>query len=232
MRKKFIIANIITFDIILIFDIWYMFGGGLLAKSIASIMFVGTGAINYIYCFKNKIDLKFPKWMLVALTCAMLADIILVLNFYFGVAVFALGHIFYFTSYCMLRRINSKDLLCGVSIFILSFLIIQFVPFIDFGSSLMKNVCCVYALLISFMIGKSISNLLQDNNTNNIIIAVGSTLFFISDFMLMLDKFGNIPGTNYLCLSTYYMGQFILAFSLFKYATVHSMRYNKNKKAS
>ena len=41
MRKKFVMANIVTLALILIFDVWYMFGGGLFAKSIASIMFVG-----------------------------------------------------------------------------------------------------------------------------------------------------------------------------------------------
>ena len=77
MRKKFVMANIVTLALILIFDVWYMFGGGLFAKSIASIMFGGAGIVNYLYCAKNEVDLKFPRWMLVALTCAMLADIIL-----------------------------------------------------------------------------------------------------------------------------------------------------------
>ena len=144
MRKKFVMANIVTLALILIFDVWYMFGGGLFAKSIASIMFVGAGIVNYLYCAKNEVDLKFPRWMLVALTCAMLADIILVLNFYLGVAVFALGHVFYFVSYCMLGKINRKDLLCGVGIFTFALSVIQFAPFLDFGSGFMKNVCCGY----------------------------------------------------------------------------------------
>lgn len=232
MRKKFVMANIVTLALILIFDVWYMFGGGLFAKSIASIMFVGAEIVNYLYCAKNEVDLKFPRWMLVALTCAMLADIILVLNFYLGVAVFALGHVFYFVSYCMLGKINRKDLLCGVGIFTFALSVIQFAPFLDFGSSFMKNVCCAYALIISFMVGKAISNLLEEKNATNITIVVGSILFIISDLMLMLDKFGSIPGTSYLCLGTYYPGQFILAFSLFKHATINRLNYNKNDKVS
>ena len=232
MRKKFVMANIVTLALILIFDVWYMFGGGLFAKSIASIMFVVAGIINYLYCAKRNADLKFPKWMLVALTCAMLADIILVLNFYLGVAVFALGHVFYFVSYCMLSKINRKDLLCGVGIFTFALSVIQFAPFLDFGSGFMKNVCCAYALIISFMVGKAISNLLEEKNATNITIVVGSILFIISDLMLMLDKFGSIPGTSYLCLGTYYPGQFILAFSLFKHATINRLNYNKNAKVS
>src|SRR5438105_4769730 len=111
MKKQFIMANTIMLILILIFDVLYMFGGGLLAKSIASIMFVTSGVINLTYCIKNKTNLKFPIWMIIALTCAMLGDILLVINFYLGTAVFAIGHIFYFVSYCMLSKVNRKDLI-------------------------------------------------------------------------------------------------------------------------
>ena len=224
MKKSFITANAIMLILILIFDVCYMFGGGLPAKSIASIMFVIAGIINLIYCIKNKANLKFPKWMIVALTCAMLGDILLVLNFYLGTAVFAIGHIFYFVSYCMLEKINRRDLICGISIFAFALSVILFTPFLDFRSNLMKVVCCVY--------GKAVSNLLKEKNSTNKTIAIGSILFFISDFMLMLDMFGNIPGTNYLCLGTYYPGQFILALSLFRYASTNSLKYKKNNLVS
>ena len=72
MKKSFVMANAIMLALILIFDVWYMFGGGLFAKSIASIMFVITGLINFMYCIKNKTKLKFPIWMMVALIFAML----------------------------------------------------------------------------------------------------------------------------------------------------------------
>ena len=58
MKKSFIKANAIMLTLILIFDVWYMFGGGLFAKSIASIMFVGAGIINLVSCIKNKVNLK------------------------------------------------------------------------------------------------------------------------------------------------------------------------------
>ena len=224
MNKNFVVANVIMLILILIFDVLYMFGGGLIAKSIASIMFVTSGVINLIYCTKNKTNLKFPIWMIIALTCAMLGDILLVINFYLGTAVFATGHIFYFVSYCMLSKINRKDLICGISIFTFALCIILFVPFLDFGSNFMKGVCCAYAFIISFMVGKAISNLLKEKDSTNKIIVIGSILFFISDLMLMLNKFGNIPGTSYLCLGTYYPGQFILGLSLFIYGSTNSLK--------
>ena len=224
MNKNFVVANVIMLILILIFDVLYMFGGGVIIKSIASIMFVTSGVINLIHCTKNKTNLKFPIWMIIALTCAMLGDILLVINFYLGTAVFATGHIFYFVSYCMLSKINRKDLICGISIFTFALCIILFVPFLDFGSNFMKGVCCAYAFIISFMVGKAISNLLKEKNATNKIIVIGSILFFISDLMLMLNKFGNIPGTSYLCLGTYYPGQFILGLSLFIYGSTNSLK--------
>jgi len=222
MKKLFWVANAIMLALILIFDVCYMFGGGLPAKATASIMFVGAGAINLVYCIKNNKNLKFPIWMMVALTCAMLGDILLVLNFYLGTAVFAVGHIFYFVSYCMLEKMHRRDLICGISISVVALSIILFTPFLDFGAALMQGVCCTYAFIISFMVGKAISNLLKENSLVNIIIVIGSSLFFISDLMLMLDVFGDIPEASYLCLGTYYPAQFLLAFSLFVYACIDS----------
>ena len=204
-----------------------MFKDGLVLKSIASNLFVATGLINLIYCIKNKINLKFPIWMIIALISAMLGDISLEFNFYLGTAVFAVGHIFYFVSYCMLGKINPRDLLCGSIISIIAISIILFTPFLDFGGALMKSVCCAYGIIISFMVGKAISNVIKDNSITNIIIVVGSILFFISDFMLMLRLFGGISVAKYLCLGTYYPAQFLLAFSLFIYGFINFLKEKK-----
>ena len=227
MKKIFMMLNAIMLTFILIFDVLYMVKGGLILKSIASIMFVIAGIINIIYCIKNRRDLKFPIWMLVALVCAMLGDILLNINFYVGTIIFAVAHIFYFVSYCMLYKLNGRDFLCGIIIAIIALSIILFTPFLNFGATLMKGICCGYALIISLMVGKAISNVLKEKCFINIIIVVGSILFFISDFMLMLNKFGSIPGTSYFCLGTYYPAQFLLAFSLFAYATMNFL--NKRK---
>lgn len=224
MKKLFMILNTIMMAFILIFDVLYMINGGLILKSIASIMFVLTGVINIRYCIKNKINLKFPIWMIIALVFAMLGDILLNINFYVGTIIFAVSHVFYFVSYCMLQKFNKKDILYGFIIFIFAISIILFTPFLNFEAALMKRICCFYALIISLMVGKAISNVLKQNNFTNIIIVIGSILFFVSDFMLLLNKFGNISGTNYLCLGTYYPAQFLLAFSILAYADVNFLK--------
>ena len=230
MNKNYIKMNIVLLMIMLVFDVWYMFGGGLFAKSIASIMFVTVGSINLYYCTKNKNNLNFPKWMVVALVFAMIADILIVINFYSGVVLFATAHVFYFISYCKLQKTNFKDLICGITMSIISLFIIFNIPFIDFGSSLMQIVCSTYAIIISFMVGKAISNLLSEKNNTNKIIVIGSILFFISDFMLMLDVFGNIKVASYLCLGTYYPAQFLLGFSVLIYGNMNISGKIKNIK--
>ena len=98
MKKLFVVTNVIMLTFILIFDMFYMTSNGLLVKAIASLLFVITGLINLMYCIKNKENLKFPIWMIIALTIAMLGDILINLNFYLGTIVFGLGHVFYFAS--------------------------------------------------------------------------------------------------------------------------------------
>ena len=107
----------------------------------------------------------------------------------------------------------------GISVIILA--IILLTPFLDFRNAMTQDIGCVYAVIISFMVGKAISNLVNENNFVNRIIGIGSILFLISDLMLMLHVFGNISGANDLCLATYYPAQFLLAFSLFGYASIH-----------
>ena len=226
MTKTFLVINSITLVFMLIFDVFYMISHGLLVKSIASIMFVTTGTVNFIYCIKNKSSLKFPIWMIVALVFAMLGDILLVLNFYLGALSFGIGHIFYFVSYCMLEKLNRRDFIYCIFISIFAISVILFAPFLDFGGDLMQTVCLAYAIIISFMVGKSISNLVKEKNRVNILIAIGSFLFIFSDCMLMLEMFGGISVASYLCLLTYYPAQFLLAFSLLVYGQI-SLTENK-----
>lgn len=221
--------NVVMLLLISILDVCYMFKGGLMFKSAASMMFVLTGLINLTYCVKNKVDLKFPMWMMTAFIWAMLGDILLLFNFYYGAVAFALGHVFYFVAYCMLKKINRRDFICGISILGIALGAILFVPFLEFQVALMQGVCCLYALIISFMVGKAVSSWLREKSILNAIILVGSVLFFISDLMLLLNKFGDVSWASYLCLGTYYPAQFLLAFSLFIYVPSHSLKPNRDR---
>lgn len=221
MKKKFLIFNIIMLLAIIIMDICYMTMGGLLFKSITSSFFVLTGIINIVYARKCKVNLKYPIWMGVALVFAMLGDIWLNLIFYAGVGLFALGHILYFVSYAVLKKIRPKDFVYSVICMAIALFVLIGLPILKFDSITMQVICSIYALIISCMVGKAISNYVEEKNPSNTIIVIGSILFFISDMMLAFNMFGQIPYTGKICLSTYYPAQFLLAFSIFSYTNQH-----------
>ena len=72
--------------------------------------------------------------------------------------------VFFFISYCALSKFTFIDIIYGVIIFVPSVLFMIFAPMFNYGGILMEVVCVVYAVIISFMVGKSISLLVSRKN--------------------------------------------------------------------
>ncbi len=219
MKKTFYIINAILIALICASAICYDRLGGLWLKGLTSSGFVILGAINLIFIFKNNSNKKFGILMLVGLCLGMVADVVLNLNglFIAGAAIFAIGHVFYVIAYCMLAKFRWTDLIASAAIFIPAALFIILAPIFNFGGILMEIVCVVYALIISMMAGKAISNLIRERTISNLLILIGSVLFVFSDMMLLLGVFGaNMPFATLdsLCILTYYPAQCLLAHSL------------------
>lgn len=216
LKNIFLIINVLLIMGILLGDICYITLGGLLAKGLTSGLFLLLGLVNLVYLIIDKRkDLKFPIIMLCGLLFAMLGDIILNIHFISGAILFAIGHVFYFIAYSFILKFKWIDLLFGFAIFIPALLFITLVPIFDFGGVLMEIVCVVYALVISLMVGKSLSNFVRERNPKNLLILIGSILFFFSDLMLLLNVFGSLgKAVDILCLATYYPAECLLAFSI------------------
>ena len=230
MKKIVLLSNLVLLLALVALDIAYIVEGTLLLKSLASAMFVLVGAVNLAYAIKTKAKLQFPILMLVGLVFAMLGDIILNIHFIAGAVLFAVGHVFFFVSYCMLEKLNYKDLIWGLVIFIPSMLFIVLAPIFDFGGALMETVAVLYALIISLMVGKALSNLIKNRSLLNIIILIGSVMFFLSDLMLLLNVFASLPVVGIICLVLYYPAEFLLGFSIFTFANKNQAAdTNKNK---
>ena len=212
------IFNALLILAVLIEDVFFILKGTLLIKSITSACFVLLGALNLYFAFKNKAEnKKFCILMLVGLFFAMLGDILLEIEFIVGALLFAVGHVFYFIAYCHLLPFKWKDLIYGAAIFVPATLFIVLAPIFDFGGTLMELVCVFYAVIISCMVGKSISNVVKEKSLLTILLLVGSFLFFFSDLMLLLNVFGNMPRViGVLCLATYYPAECVLAFAISK----------------
>lgn len=219
MKKNISLINIALIVLVIIGDLFYMiYNDSLLIKSITSGLFVILGTINLIVALKNNIKNKrFAIIMLVGLVFAMLGDIILELHFILGAGLFAIGHVFYFIAYCNLIKFRWKDLIFGSIIFVPVTLFIIFAPIFNFGGLVMEIVCIVYAIIISCMVGKAISNFIHYKSPLTLIIMIGSILFMISDFMLLLNVFADLHRIfGILCLATYYPAECVLAYSILK----------------
>lgn len=222
--KKYQIINIAFAAIIVIGDLFYTIFGGLWLKGLTSFGFVAMGAVNLVAAFKTEYR-KFAIIMLIGLVFAMLGDIVLNIEFMYGAILFAIGHVFYFVAYMKLSKFKWTELLYAACIFVPCALIILFLPIFNYGSDMLKYLCVVYALVISLMTGRAISNYVQNKSTPALIIIIGSALFCFSDLMLLFDAFANVSAIfEILCLATYYPAQILLAYSIFS--------YSKNKKQS
>ena len=114
---------------------------------------------------------------------------------------------------------KARDLILSILIFAVSAMIITLVPIFDFGSALMEGICMLYALVISFMVGKACSNLLRKRNAVTAIAVVGSVLFYFSDLMLVFNVFADASKiTDTLCLFSYFPAQCLLAHSIFQFS--------------
>lgn len=216
MKKLFTIFNFVFLALIVAGDICYTIFGGLWLKSLTSLMFVMLGGINLFYAIKNKTKYqKFSIWLFVGLVFAMAGDIVLNLYFIGGAILFAIGHVFFFVSYCFVQEFKWTDLIYTAIIFVPSLMVLLFVPILNYGGILMQIVCIAYALIISLMLGKAIANFVREKNMFTLIILVGCALFFFSDLMLLFDVFAGAKVAGILCLATYYPAEFLLAHSIF-----------------
>lgn len=217
--KKINIFNLTMAILLICADIAYVLVGTLLIKSIASLIFVAIGFVNLTYLLKVNKQKSLSAYLLfIGLCFACLGDIFLEIEFIVGAILFAVGHVFYFVSYCQILKFKWKDLIYSAMIFVPSLIIILFVPLFDFGGVVMQVLCCVYAFVISIMVGKAISNYVRVKTKLNLIILIGSVLFFFSDFMLLFNVFSDLSRVfGVLCLATYYPAENLLAYSILRH---------------
>lgn len=221
--KKLLIANILFFVVTFAFDIGLLITrNGYVFKTIASVLFVICGLVNFIVVYKHEKNSKLYGWfMLTGLVFACAGDILLIESslFIYGAISFAIGHVFFFVAYSTLYKINWKDILISLGIFAVALVVILAIPVFEFDG--MLPVVIIYALVISFMLGKAISNFAfcKENKIQNLIIMIGSILFFLSDLMLLFNVFSNIVDPyrifDIICLVLYYPAEILLATSIY-----------------
>ena len=218
MNKRMLFLNGMFFVICMIISTIYLDYGKTWLKGVNSSCFVWMGIINLIYALKSKVqNKKMYVCMAVALSLCMAGDVVINVSFIPGAFLFAMGHVFYFSSYCMMHKYKVRDLFPTGLIFLSSAAVILFCPSLDFGTGLMKAVCLIYALIISFMVGKAVSDFARERNVVTLLLLVGSVLFMVSDTALVFNMFADGGRlTRILCLFTYYPANCLLAYTMFR----------------
>ncbi len=218
-NKGIFIGNLLLAALVQVSMIWFLDSGGLWRKGLTSFGFVLLGILNLAYLTAiRKKPLRFPVILTAGLVVAMFADIVLNVNFIDGALLFAVGHIFYVISYAQIQRIGRLDLLLSGIVFAAAASFLLLAPMFDFGDAVMTGICVGYAFVISCMVGKAFGNAVREHTATNVLLAVGSFLFFFSDLMLVLYVFADAPHIiDTLCVATYYPAQCLLAHAMFWY---------------
>lgn len=213
MKKLSIGINIILAAALLAGTVMYQVVGGRTVHYSTSGIFVLMGVVNLCLAVVNHTkNLKFYAVMAAGLFLCMMGDILLGKDFVIGAATFASGHVCYFVSYCFLHKLRKTDFVIGGVIFAAAGAFLMFFPLLTFSAAYMQWVCLAYALIISMMVGKAVSNYLVEKTGARLLLAIGSAMFFFSDLMLVFNWFmdtGKITGK--LCMATYFPAQGILA---------------------
>lgn len=194
----------------------YDIHGGLWLKGVTSSWFVLLGFVNLWCGWKTRIpNFRFVILVETGLFFGMCADVLLGIQFYLGVAFFALGHVLYLVAFCLLEKPSRKDLLCILPVAVMTIYLITGTPFIQINVPGMQKLLIGYGIIISGMLGKAISNFTVSRTLSRGLLLVGAILFWFSDLILAIDMFGQSSRLTWiLCSYTYWPAQNILAHSL------------------
>lgn len=210
-------ANIVLLACAFVCLACYDIVGGLWLKGVTSSWFVVLGGVNLWAVRKaQRNQLRFFILMEAGLFCGMCADVLLGVAFLAGIGVFALGHILYLLAFYSLEKGSLLDLWLILLMSLISVFVVVGTPWITVEDPILKKLLLSYAITISAMVGKAISNLVRKPCLYRCLLTIGSVMFWFSDFMLAIDMFGQASRLTWLlCSYSYWPAQNLLAHSLF-----------------
>lgn len=216
-KNKFFKLNLLIFAGAMACLVFYDYHGGLWLKGVTSLWFCALGTLNLIYAhkcgMKNRRSLYIMEAALIMGACA---DVLLGIEFLVGVALFALGHVIYMAVFFAMEKPRKKDLLFILPLAAFALFCVTGTPYIHVDDPFMEKMLLAYAVIISCMTGKALSNLQLSKKTSRKIIAIAGVLFLFSDLMLAVDMFGEASRLTWvLCSYTYWPAQNLLAHSMY-----------------
>ena len=191
--------------------------GGLWLKGVTSSWFVLLGTVNLWGARKLPWkQLRVFVLIVAGLLCGMCADVLLGVAFFAGIGVFALGHVLYLAAFFCLEKLCRRDVWIFLPFAAVSVFAVVGTPWIIVEDPVLRKLLVGYALIISAMLGKAVSNLISRPGPCRWLLAVGSLLFWFSDLMLAVDMFGQPSRLTWiLCSYSYWPAQNIIAHGLY-----------------
>ena len=190
-------------------------------KFIGSGIFVLLGAINLTYALINKnTNSRFSITLFVGMLLSFSGDVAIEYEFIAGAALFALAHVCYIVAFYFINKFHWLDIVISVGFAIPAALSIGLLDFFVFNPPILKYVVIIYALIISFMFGKSISCLILKRNFQSVISFIGAFLFVVSDFCLLIELFSTLEYVvridfGHACMAIYFPALLVFGYSIY-----------------
>ena len=190
-------------------------------KGTASVFFCAIGAIAMSIASANQ---SFAKLIVFGLCFGALGDILLNLRFVFpakgqriflmGVVAFLTGHILYL---CAIVPLSQNLLLCVVVGAILAAALLTWIFKVLTVKPVFKVFGVLYLGAIVLMTTVAIGNVITAPTAAAWLHSAGGVMFTLSDIVLIFNTFGKERkfSMRIANLSLYYLGQLLIAFSLF-----------------
>jgi len=189
-------------------------------KLVCSLCFLTVGLISAALGRTGPVP-AYDGLMIGGLVLSLIGDVLLAWStersfFILGLLSFLVAHVLYSTAFTLANGFSAWDLLLLAALLVGCFAAYKVLA-LDLGK--LKIPVIAYLLVISFMLTKAVSSLYLGgiDAPARWLVVVGAVLFFISDGVLALIKFQRNPARadRAINLSTYYLGQILLALSLF-----------------
>jgi len=204
-------------------------------KGCASVMFCVIGFLGFDLLKITTLNLvepeldaalyyKLGELVFIGLVLGGIGDILLNLRFVFekkgqifflaGIAAFLAGHIVYMVSLIKVSTAVLIPTVCGI----IAAAILLFIIFKTFEVKIAFKIFGVlYIGAVCLMAAYAIGNFITSLSVFSLVYALGAVFFLVSDVVLIFNTFGktqrfSLRITN---LSLYYIGQLLIAFSLF-----------------
>lgn len=196
------------------------YGLAVVLKGLASLCFVAFGYFGFAKCQ----DLAFAKRVLIGLCLGLIADVLLNLRFVFkkngkivflvGILVFLAGHIMYLAA--LIPSSENLVICIAISVVLTAITMVMIFKVIT-AQTAFKIFGVFYIGAIMTMTAVAIGLLYTNVCPRTIIFVVGALSFLASDIILILNTFGKETkfSLRIANLSLYYIGQLLIALSLF-----------------